>query len=149
MTQRLLTRWFLTWTERGKPLDPTGRPPSRWRAGDRGQHGQTPHPRRDVLRGTVAARGADARWGPADVRRLTRRPRRAPHRSPDTEVGKVFAAVAGLLRRSPYGAVCRSACEDGRPVSVPQTTPMRAPSGDRQIPAHRRRISFGYRDSLS
>src|ERR1035437_3151063 len=108
MTQRLLTRWFLTWTERGKPLDPTGRPPSRWRAGDRGQHGPTPHPRRDVLRGTVPARVADARWGPADVRRLTRRPRRAPHRAPDTEGGKVFAAVAGLLRRSPYGAVCRS-----------------------------------------
>ena len=32
MTQRLLTWWFLTWTERGRPLDPTGRPPSRWRA---------------------------------------------------------------------------------------------------------------------
>src|ERR1035437_7941139 len=59
MTQRLLTRWFLTWTERGKPLDPTGRPPSRWRAVDRGEQGPTPHPRRDVLREDVEVFAAE------------------------------------------------------------------------------------------
>jgi len=132
-TQQLLTQWFLTWTERGNPstrLDARHLGGAAWTEGNMVRpliHGSTYfaqlHRRVSQMRDGDLLMFVDWRGDPDE--RLTG--------SPDTEVGRVFAdaarrgvdvrglvwrshwdrlafsaAVAGLLRRSPDGAVCRS-----------------------------------------
>ena len=115
-TQRLLTRWFLTSKERGNPwtgLDARHLGGPAWTEGNMVRpliHGATYFA--ELRRRVSQMRDGDLLMLSTDAET-----RRAPHRSPDTGVGKVFAAAA---RR---GSTC--AGSSGAPTGTAWSSPRR------------------------